>query len=801
MAGKTDVIIQQVKLYIEGVQVPFENININQGIGTLPTANISIPPMAGLMDIARFYQPKVHIFFEERNDLREETSLEDQKVNDKLLFSGHIQSTSYTKSTSGSGQVSISFACVHKNFLMTELLLDFTGWIKTESEIQETGQVKNGWGNSQAAILEALQGIDMVGPSNEVSLENPEGLTNVLPERYSKYLSRYLGMPGILANYWNQINRSSFNKNTRDINESFIKLYKPLLEDGLKFFDRVGGHYIVEKANQSGKINPCPDKGENARCTILIPPSTKLYLQSSVQADIAYKSLQNYLQVTGETTNLFEVFTGFYGAVDYEMITLGSPAEVLLVDTETAKGDIGGTAPAKGSSSETSEVSATSSEVETSAIETIIKPKTPFYFSPTCNVIFPGMYDSISVNYDESNIPTRVDMTNHELPNSTAWGTHFRSPHSVRAAIADAFASKDENAVRNLFSTIANSLGATSVYEQGRGIKIEYNVLPKWLSYLSNSLYTPSTDKDQAYPTEGTDAYQALQDLQAGWIKRYPQTKDLSMCPWAKESQISAHHRILFASADYYFSMLYARSKAGSIQCVFNPYIIHGYPMDILEKSPILPSFHAMCTSVTHSISSGSIYTTVGFAAANTYSELANYYIPFMLPSLQVTLNLAKNPTLVGSDAEAQETANSFYHPTIGVGAAIPEKIYDFSTGLTKPIDMDTTGLWKEGSSESRTGANGGELNRALSYQGNMELVSRPIENRKLYEERFGIKFIDLSPENYSPNAIRYSPPVAKASDQLEIGASQFLRYTTKYGESINTTSGAAAAPNTTKAP
>jgi hypothetical protein len=790
MTGKTDVIIQSVKLYIEGVQVPFESININQGVGGLPTANISIPPMAGLMDIARFYQPKVHIFFTENIGPMAEQTLAAAKARDKLLFTGHIQSVSYAKSTAGTGSVSINFSCGHKNVLITECLIDFTGWIKSETEVSQTGALKNGFGNSQAAIIEALQGIDFVGPDQEITKNNLEGLTNVLPVKFAKYTSRYLGMPGVLANYWNQLNRSAYNTNTVSINESFIKLYKPLIEDGLKFFDRIGGHAVIERDNQAGKINPCPEKGEQSRSTILIPPSNRLFLQSSVQAQMTYESLQNYLQATGEITNLYSIFQTFYDSVDYEMITLASPAEVLLYDQEVAAETLAVTAilsPKGVGTAGAKEQVSTNNSSETAAIETIIKPKTPFYFAPTCNVLFPGMYDAISVSYDESNIPTRVDMINHEMPQGTAWGTHFRSPHSVRAAIADAVKANTPEAARNLFSTIASSWGATSVYEQGRGIKIEYNVFPRWLAMISNSTYDPSPEKSQAYPEQGTEAWNALQDLQAGWLKRYPLAKDLSMCPWAKEASISAHHRILFASADYYFSMLYARSKAGTVQCVFNPYIIPGYPMDILEKSPVLPSFHAMCTSVTHNITSGSISTQVSFAAASTYSELANYYMPFILPALQISLKLAKNPTLVGSDPEAQEIADAFYHNVLGVGAAIPENIYDFETGLAKPIDMDPNGVWIPGSADSRTDFNGGELNRALSYEGNMELVSRPIENRNLYETRFGVKFIDLDPENYSPTVIKYVPPVATAADQLEIGASQFLNYKTKYGAEIST--------------
>lgn len=776
--GKTGVLIQNVKLFIEGIQIPYESISISQGVGSLPSASIAVPPQAGLMDIARFYQPKVHIFFEENTGEPAVGLTQDQlKIREKLIFSGHIRGVSYAKSTSGSGHLSINFDCVHKNYLVSECLLDFTGWIKDDTDVSSGNAVKIALANSQAAIIEALQGIDEIGPVDEVSIENPMGKTNVLPEKFGKYVSRYIGLPGVLLNYWNQINRAALEKSVSMYPQAFAKMYKPLLEDGLQFFQRVGGHKVVEYANQNGKQDPCLKQGASSGKSIMIPPSNTLYIQTAIQTSITVASLENFLSASGEITNLLAVFTSFYESIDYEMITLACPAEVPLYGPEVS---------AVKSKVKLSKTAKANSVAETAAIETIIKPKTPFYFAPTCNVIFPYMYESINVNYDEANIPTRIDMINRESPQGTGLGTHIRAPHSVRDAIAKAAISVGNETVRDLMHTMASSYGAIGVYEQGRGVKIEYNALPRWLSYLSNSHYSVDGAKAAYYPDEGSDAYAALQELQAGWVKRYPDKKDISMCPWTKEAGIAPHQRILFISVDYYFSMMFARSKAGSVQCLFNPYIVPGYPMDILERNPVLPSFHAMCTSVTHNFTSSSISTSVSFVAASTYSELANYYMPFILPALQVALRLAKNPTLVNSDAEAQEMADSFYHEVLGVGAAIPERIYDFDkTGMVKPIKKDATGKWISGNGESVTAENGGEVNPALTFQGNMELVSRPIENRKLYEERFGIKFVDLAPENYSPTHIEYTDSIKSSSTQLEIGASQFLTYNTKFGEKI----------------
>ena len=97
----TDVIYQEVRLYIEGVQVPFENITVSQVAGQLPTAEFTIPPQSGMMDICRFYDPKVHIFYRD-----------DNYVDFRLLFWGHIVGSSFMHSRSDSGSAAIRFSAI-----------------------------------------------------------------------------------------------------------------------------------------------------------------------------------------------------------------------------------------------------------------------------------------------------------------------------------------------------------------------------------------------------------------------------------------------------------------------------------------------------------------------------------------------------------------------------------------------------------------------------------------------------------------------------------------------------------------
>ena len=770
--SRTDILFHAHRLYIEGVQVPFEQIIIQQGEGTLPTAEVSIPAMAGLMDIARFYRPKVHIFFTDNISTHPNTTAKD-KSRDKLIFSGYISQVSYAKSKSGNGNAAISFHCKHKNTLLTRTLVDYSGWLNDTTDQQNSSAaVKGDHANSGSAILEAMNGIGGgVNASKEITQSNPNGDTNVLPSKLAPLINRYVGIPGIAINYWNQLKRSAFNQGANEVSDGWLKLYQPLVEDGLLFFDRLGGHYSIEKDIEASRMVPCDSAQE-----VLVPPAHRLFLTSAVQAQMAPDMLRSYLQTSGELTDFYSVLQTIFERMEYDMLTLSAPAEAPVVPPGVDQKDASVSAAVAVQQLEASK------STTTSAIETIIKPKTPFYYSPSCNVLTPGMYYQISVGYDEENVPTRIDIKNTEYP-GLGRGTHFRAPASIRQAISK----KTKSNTGTLLGSEGPSYGAVGRYEQGRGVEVEYLLMPPWLALLSNAQFSSGLNSE-IYPdaTKDPENYAALQQLAEGWKARYPSDFDKSMNPWSPDAGIPPHHRLLFAAADYYYTKLVARSKIGSVECPYNPYMVPGYPMDILESNPTLPSYHALCSSVTHVISSSGVSTSVNFVAAMTYSELANYYVPFIFPYLQIALGLATSPTLVNNTEEAKAAADAYYYTTLGVKSVAPEDIYDFEKyGLPKPVKKDASGKIVAGTNNSVKGSNGGEINPYLSYEGNLWLFSRPIEDRKLVEERFKIKFVDLDVNTYSGTGVTFVPGVLSDSSKLELGQSQFLDYSTYFGEQI----------------
>jgi hypothetical protein len=786
----TGTIFQRIKLYIEGVEVPFLSISISSGIGGLPEANIVIPVQAGLMDISRFYSPKVHVFFTDRT-----SDSDDDKSADKLLFSGLISQVNYHKSKDGTGYAGIGFRCVHRYHLMNEMIIDYTGWLNADPMNPNPNEapIKADTANSAATVIEALAGIKdpRRGGGSEITKDNPEGQTNILPERYQKYYNRLLGMPGVMVNFWNQMKRSAYNRTLKQGNkyysEPFVELNQPLTEDGLKFFDRLGGHWPLEALVQAdnNRVDPCPET-PGKKESIVIPPSRQLFLASSIQAQMTVANVNTFLQNTGEQTTIYGIFSNFYESIDYEIVTLTSPAETVI------HGEVDMT------NEEATEFEAATGTPKidrdkTHALDTIVKPKMPFYFSPTCNVLFPSMYSKINVMYDEMSIPTRINLRNLEGPNENGFRTNFRAPHSVREAIAKKVAGVngnggyDQSQAYSLLATLGASYGAIGHYEQGRGIRQESSHFPRWLSHFSQSTLGGSQPVRDVPPDSSSEAnrYDALQQLAAGWAKRYPGNQIATLNPYSVElADISAHHRMLFVAADYSYTHLFARSKAGSVDCPFNPFIVPGYPMDILESNPTYPSFHALCTSVTHNFTAESASTTVHFTAAMTYSEMANYYIPFVSPMIQVALGLATNPSLIYPDDTARKIADDFYKYTLGTPAVSPDEIMDFTTMVVKPKKW-TESKWTEGHDVSLPATNGGDYNPMMSYEGNLSLVYRNIEDRAKIEERFGLKFIDMSPANYGPTMFKYRDKQLEDETKFEIGRSQYLTYDTYFGKPV----------------
>lgn len=787
----TDVVYQEVRLYIEGVQVPFEAISVSQAMGQLPTAEIQVPPQSGLMDICRYYEPKVHIFYKDLN-----------LGGFRLLFWGHITGSSFMHSRAGSGSASIRFSAVHKNHLLQQVTLDYSGYINSEAPGggDDAGSINVNRLNSQSSIVEALTGISGVQADSKDLLHsgNPglqDASTDKLMKSHQQLLPRYKGMPAVCMNFWNQLKKDAY-LNPR-YNTIMTGMMIPLVEEGISYFKRLSGHTSLENVIDGDRQQYCLHQGVNAN--VIVPPAFRLNLSSAVQAKMSVEVASNSLQFSGELTDFQSLIESFYYSVGYEMQTLASPSEVPVDPSVSTKdGQNGG--------------------AEMMAVETIVKPQLPFYYAPACNVIYPRMFHTIQVSQDESQLPTRVSATHDSMPAGQGrMGTNYRGPHSVREGIAYAASTSltttssesDSARIPDLANTLGLTYHAVGRYEQGRGVKHMKIGLPWWLQLMTQDESSRAGDTNQGQgPDRGSQQYSQLIALMASWESRngYDITevngqiqrvrnknKDL-LNPYSVNSGVYPYQSLLFTSVDYEFTKKMVGAKNGVVECIFNPYIVPGYPLDVLDDSPNHPSFHALCSSVTHNITSRSISTTVGMLAVQTYAELSNYYVAPVPPYLQTTLGMVsvegqggqdygstdgvtvKNAGTLLFNAEAKTKADDFYRSTLGVRAADPSTLYDWTTGQILPQARFDAGTVPTTNTPRRM-PNGGDANDYNTAVGNLRLVARPIESKDSIQYKFEYSFVDLKPENYNNTVVDAPNPKLAIDPYLEPGASPFLEY------------------------
>ncbi len=759
---RSDVIFQEFSLYIEGVQVPFMSISVQSSLGNLPRMSVQVPSQTGLMEICRYYEPKVHLFY--KDPVTKE---------DCLFFQGNIVSVNYFKTTQSPGQKAINFTCEHNYAKLNMVTMDYSGYASDTNEKvtnvnANEAAVKTNIYNSLQSIGMALTGIDptKVGGTDEVNIINTKtpgkaAAYDSVPAYLGDLKSRFMGFPGVTLNLWNQLKYQAYQNPS--MYEGMTRMYIPLVEQGMQFFRRIGGHYQVEKKINDSKCDPCntDSTGENSLETDprLIPPSYKTMMQSAVQADVATQIIYNTGQFSGEFTSFLQTLQNFMASVEYDMVFLNAPAEVPKDPANPNPG------------------------VDTSAVDVIVKPQMPHYYSPMCNVVLPYMITALSINQDEQSVPTRVTAVNDNIPQSTGtFGVNYRAPQSVLEAIAKGVA--EINGISDHFSDLARTTASAQFkigkYEQGRGIRHEQVQLPKWLAILAESLGNQPASSSESRPSTDTDDGKAIENLRLAWQYRYdPDGVKKQLNPWDQSSNINNFQRMLFSAAEYKFTTENAKARTGTCTLIFNPYIVPGYPMDIIDPTPTEPSFHAFCVDVTHTITSRSLSTNVSFVSAMSYQELGNYEQHYTHPWLQSvtnTLSVETDPTTkktiyktsIVNNTTARDSANDFYKSTLGVGAAAPEFLYDFSTGTPYPFTRVNG---------APTTLSEGSTTAQVSGEGNLSLVFRPVETKAQYADRYGVKFIDMSPENYGPVVFSYQEPILDEARLMEPGESLFLDY------------------------
>lgn len=654
----TGVVAQDFRVFIEGIEVSFSDIQIVNTYGSFPTATITLPYLPLLEEIGRGYHPKVYIFFREYfSDLQQAVAYD--KADDKgqatrpdsqealrnslkVLFAGEIVAAQYSKVKGEAGATTvITFQCKHKSSVLEDIQIGFARFGLNEISSQTDASLTTSTGglhdfNPMLVSYKMLQGVRQDKVFNVPPLESglpagdDEGIM-ASPTDLRPYKEQFKGIPGALLRLWNSICNDAYAFS--HISNVMEQMYIPLMQN-MKFFQTLSGHPLIEDAMESTRVEVKMNRGRTDATPTPLIGTSSVYnprqltgdgvetasggegkLDKAVQAIIAEATLSAIRAGFGQmpaTDSLHGVLDKFLRPLFYDMVFLSSPVD---------RGD------------------------KVPPIETILKPAMPMYYAPRCNVLYPSMYNSLNIgdNYD---MPTRsvtpvYALANTDLPQRL----HFKSPYLVRKALAERIESpKVDNAV--IGNTVVLPVDTVATHELGRGVTWAMGAAPSWVP------------------------------LMISWARE----NDADAVGDSKSDASVALYRHVLEYTDYQHGINFMASRTGSVSGGFNPYIVVGYPMDVIDPSPDRPSYHALCTQVIHSISSTGVSTGIGFTGATSYEQMYSMDFSMGLPWLTDLLGIRSAPdydataryvSLVKPSKDAKKKADRFYLEVLGVEAAM----------------------------------------------------------------------------------------------------------------------------------
>lgn len=748
-----DLIYTDFRVYIEGVEVPFSSASVSNTYNDKPRATITMPAYRGLTDLGKNYYPKVHIFYRDFNQPLSpyeqslngyaETDLDDNRHAYKQLFEGVIRNVQDSKSTSGMGSSMVVLDCVHPSYVLDEITMNIISLKPVQS---------NSASVMGAANVAAVSSLDLIHKSLVGNYKPVTGSASfgrgtydpcIASDTWADNIHRLVGMPGVIASLWNSIKYqavatgASVNKNTVESANPLLNMYAPLLEEGLKFFSKLTGHALVEDMTLSNMVAPVYNsdtKGTTEESTekrpLLAPVTMSHYLKNAVASalSLTLNQLMGGAGPQGEETNEVasygNIINTFLNFIKYDMVILNSPvsrAHILGKDTREH-------------------------------LEYIAKPTLPMYYAPICNVILPNMLDSLSISFQNEGVPSRIGLKASVIMDG--YGTYgifnnmnYTAPHSVRLVNWE-----NEKSIKGTLSSYVVNVGRN---EWGYGIRFLEAQAPYWYNMLMNDTAENDPDGSVSFLMDESNVQKAADT----WDNIF--MGNASFNPWRTGgvTGLKPHEVVNFVSADNEFVRMMANTRVGNVNCAFNPFIIPGYPMDVIDPSPERESYHGLCTSVHHSIdASGYCTTSVGMASVLTYSELVTCYIPITEPWQISALGFTDSFSLY-NNRPAYERACTFYSSVLGVGAADPSLLENYSMGIPTPVVRDK-GTWALG---VKTGTSLYE-----SVIGNLILVGRNIKSLPEVEAEYcpnSETFIDIEMWNEGAASTYNQPKYGWAED------------------------------------
>lgn len=597
-------------VYIAGVEVPVEEVQVTYGVNAIPSASISMLADNNLYRLGAEDKVPVAIFYLDQ--------WYGKTKEYRLLFDGDIVNWSYTKSYGGR---SLNFQCVGHTSVLTQMFAMFLGGDVddyVQGLTQGTGQVEAipiGLKQDFPASL-FFKGLGVGGVNKQ--LERPaDFVVNILNILKVGGLPLHVGSRG-LSSYNAKTNKESVNyaQNTHEYDSTTLSKLDDIYDTAdirpadlekflvgsmsavMQFFVRYNHKVKFDKRWAATDFNQIilGSVADDVKAKLSAEEDT--VFNAKLKQILFQMVMGNVSENFGSTMSFYDIIAAFLNTMLYELMVLPTAPytavnEYLAPINPVNSGEV---------------------TFDHRLINHIIKPYTHFALPPIFNVIFPSMVSTYAYNEDYSLQNTRLYMGTvtptelgpdiHGVSDLLIQQSHmYGAPVNVLGEIVR----KRENP--------GKSDKGLLIYpeEYFRGPVLTTRELPGWLTYLK----VAEKRSDHVTHKKKEDLTTAGNENSDNVVSEEKVAKKFN-----GTSSKGGYDGLAQDYANYEYIRQRYSQRNGNASLPFNPYIVPGFPAVILDSPNTNMHLMVYVTNVTHSLSSvNGFSTSVQFTHIRTLQE------------------------------------------------------------------------------------------------------------------------------------------------------------------------------------
>jgi len=571
--SKTKDILVDYKVYIAGEYAPAMNVIAKSGIFSFSEATITLYANKHIMDLGEGDRVPVQIFYLDVFD--------SEGAEYKLMFEGEIVNINYTRTPSNVG---IQISAVSHFEILAQLfkkLFQSLDQQVTDSLSRNSNLIVDNSLNLEALLgnelITNVSDIDLAGKSLETLLSKSSMLRR-FPKANGK--NGYIRRPFVLLRniLFDIVNGSTI----RDKTKSDVQLFLRSFISKRNIYRTIFASPILEDSSFSTGTSATATAN-----TILSAVNSQLTINmvltglSKLQSQLAGANAFSYWQL----------ITQVYSVIMYEVLQPVCPP-FLKADVYGVPQDL-------------------DEPTYSGMMHILTKPVINFGIPPICNTIFPCMINTISYSNDHFTAPTRCFLGNpSSIVNQLGSSSGVRQ-NAIQQIVLNNSSTVSPGDLRGTLKNNARLLNKKLLWDTSKSnykfnaeffkgpITLNSHDAPAWIQYAKRyiSQEMPKESKDKGTNKTRNEFAQSSNQL---------------------DSVINIY-------SDNIFELEQASRKTINIELKFNPYIMAGFPMVIIDNIEYRSYYLAMPVAVTHSLSTNGAFTSVALSNVISFPEAYVY--------------------------------------------------------------------------------------------------------------------------------------------------------------------------------